>query len=478
MNIAGVSSGPWVPGFTTNSQDEDHSLGLDYRNFAEPGSRVSLNRSSFSCSQRMMSISRTQPPPLAAWIGIDWADQHHDVALKEAGSERVEHQRIGATPEALVEWITGLRIRFGGRPIGIALEQSKGALIHALLEHDFLVLYPINPASLDQFRKTFASSGAKGDPTDAGLILELLEKHRDRLHPWIPDDPETRALARYVEARRKAVDSRTQLVQRLGAELKGYFPQALELVGEDLASPMAGDFLRRWPTLKALKRAQEQTIRRFYTTHHCRSATAINQRIKQIRMAVPLVTDPAIVEPSALTVCMLADQLTALGQGIQAYDERIQELFAAHPDAHLFDGLPGSGEALAPRLLAAFGSDRSRFDSATRVQQYSGIAPVTEASGKSRWVHRRWAAPKFLRQTFHEFAGHSIRYSIWARAYYDQMRSRGKGHHAAVRALAFKWIRILWRCWQDRTPYNEVQYLEALRRRGSPLVAQLPILAA
>ena len=425
-----------------------------------------------------MSGLHTQPTPVAAWIGIDWADQHHDVALKEAGSDRVEHRRIGATPEAVTEWLAELRLRFGGRPVAICLEQTKGALIHALLEHDFLILYPVNPASLDQFRKVFTSSGAKNDPTDAGLLLELLEKHRDRLHAWVPDDPNTRALARYVEARRKAVNSRTQLVQRLGAELKGYFPQALDLVGDDLASPMACDFLRRWPTLKALKRAQEQTVRRFYTTHHSRSAEMITQRIKQIRTAIPLVTDPAIVEPSALTVRILVDQITALAEGIQAYDERIHDLFAAHPDAHLFDCLPGSGATLAPRLLAAFGSDRSRFDSAARVQQYTGIAPVTVSSGKSHWVHRRWAANKFLRQTFHEFAGHSLRYSIWARAYYQQMRSRGKGRHAAIRALAFKWIRILWRCWQDRTPYSETHYVEALRRRGSPLVQQLPLQAA
>lgn len=420
-----------------------------------------------------MSVSSPEPPQLAAWIGVDWADQHHDVALQESGSDAVERKRIGATPEALSEWLAELRSRFGERRVGICLEQSKGALIHALLEHEFLVLYPVNPSSLDRFRKVFATSGAKDDVTDADLLLELLQKHRDRLHPWTPDDSQTRALARLVEARRKAVDQRTQIVQRLGSELKGYFPQALDLVGGNLAAPMAGDFLRRWPTLQALKRARESTVRRFYTTHHCRSAEAINHRIQQIRTSVPLVRDRAIVEPSALTVRMLADQLSALGAGIRTYEQRIEELFAEHPDAHLFRDLPGGGSALAPRLLAAFGTDRSRYSSAAEVQQHSGIAPVTEASGKSRWVHRRWAAPKFVRQTFHEFAGHSIRTSVWARVYYDQMRRRGKDHHAAVRSLAFKWIRILWRCWQDHRPYDEAKYLEALRRRGSPLVGQI-----
>lgn len=419
-----------------------------------------------------MPHGSSESSSLVALIGIDWAEQHHDVALRELSSGGVEQSRIEATPEALAEWLSELRRRFQGRRVGICLEQARGALIHALLEHDFLVLYPINPATLDRFRKAFSSSGAKSDPSDAALLLELLDKHGDRLHAWTPEDPDTRALTRLVEARRKAVDLQTQLVQRLGAELKGYFPQALEWAGS-LTSPMAHDFLRRWPTLAAVQRARESTVRRFYSLHHSRSAEAIQRRLKEIRQAVPLVKDRAIVETSVLTVQMLVEQLSVLAKSIRTYDAEIQHLFEQHPDAPLFERLPGAGPALAPRLLSAFGTDRSRFASASEVQQYMGIAPVTEASGRTRWVHRRWAAPKFLRQTFHEFAGHSIRYSPWARAYYAQMRARGLGHHAAVRSLAFKWIRILWRCWQDRTPYDESRYLEALRQRGSPLVTRL-----
>jgi len=422
--------------------------------------------------EMLMTGVSTESSSFVALIGIDWADQHHDMALRELSTGGVERMRIEATPEALAEWLSELRKRFQGRRVGICLEQARGALIHALLEHDFLVLYPINPATLDRFRKAFSSSGAKSDPRDAHLLLELLEKHRERLHAWTPDDPDTRALTRLVEARRKAVDLQTQFVQRLTAELKGYFPQALEWAGS-LTSPMAHDFLRRWPTLQAVQRARESTLRRFYSTHHSRSAEAIQMRLKQIRQAVPLVNDRAIVDTSVLTVQLLVEQLSVLVRSIRTYDAEIQILFERHPDAPLFEGLPGGGSALAPRLLGAFGTDRSRFGSARDVQQYMGIAPVTEASGKSRWVHRRWAAPKFLRQTFHEFAGHSIRYSGWARAYYDQMRARGLGHHAAVRSLAFKWIRILWRCWQDRTPYDESRYIEALRQRGSPLVTRL-----
>jgi len=415
---------------------------------------------------------------LAARIGLDWADGHHDMSIQAADSKAVERRRIAHTPEALTEFLGELRRRFGGRPVGICLELSRGPLIHALLEHEFIVLFPVNPLSLSQFRKAFATSGAKDDPTDADLLLELLLKHQDRLRVWTPDDPRTRALGRLVEARRKAVDMRTRLTQQLTAELKGYFPQALRWAGKSLSAQMACDFLLRWPTLEAVQRARPQTIRKFYYGHNCRRGDVIEERLEEIRTAAPLTSDPAIVETSVLTIQMLARQIRLLGPSIDRYEEEIETLLASHPDVELFSSLPGAGAALVPRLLAAFGSDRDRFHSATEVQQYTGIAPVTERSGKKTWVHWRWAAPTFLRQTFHEFAGLSIQHSAWARAFYDLQRERGKNHHAALRSLAFKWIRILFRCWQDRTPYDEARYIRALRRRGSPLVRRLELHAA
>ena len=139
----------------------------------------------------------------------------------------------------------------------------------------------------------------------------------------------------------------------------------------------------------------------------------------------------------------------------------------------MFECLPGAGPTLAPRLLSAFGTDRARHPTAQDMQTYAGVAPVIERSGKSCWTHWRWNCPKFLRQTFHEFAKSTVIHSAWARAYYEQQKQRGKGHNAAIRSLAFKWIRIIHRCWQTRTPYDEGLYLQALAQRGSPLVALL-----
>lgn len=423
-------------------------------------------------------MSEKRSLQLAAVIGIDWADQKHDIALQATDSSSVEHVQLRNTPEAIADWIAALRRRFHEEPVGIAVETSRSGLVHALVEHDFIVLYPVNPRSLQRFREAFSPSGAKDDRPDADLLRDLLLKHRDRLRASMPDDTETRALRRLTQSRRNTVEWRTQLTQRLREALKEYFPQALSWAGEDLSSALACDFLLKWPTLEAVQRARPNTVRTFYSAHNCRSAERIEERVQEMRTATALTRDRAILDSSVLLVQTLVRQLKALIPSIADFDREIKQRFEAHDDAAFFQALPGSGPALAPRLLAVFGSCRERFESAEEVQLLTGIAPVTISSGKRSFVRWRWSAPTFVRQTLHEFAHHSIRSSRWAQAYYEQQRERGHDHHQAVRSLAFKWIRVLWRCWHDRTPYDEARYIEALIRRGSPLAARLQALAA
>ena len=420
----------------------------------------------------------TTLPPLAAYVGLDWADTHHDISLQASGrdtSDTVERCRLAHTPEAIHQWAAALAARFPGGTIGIAVETSRGPLLSALLEHEQLLLYPINPKSLQRFRETFTPSGAKDDMPDADLLRELLETHRGKLTPWQPDDAATRMLRRLVEHRRRVVDARTTVVQQLTAALKEYFPQALAWAGEDLTSPVACDFLERWPTLDAVQRARAATVQRFYHQHNVRRRSAVTARLGAIRTAVPLTTDPAIIDPQVLLVRACVAQLRALTRAIADFEAAIAERFRTHPDAEIFASFPGSGPTLAPRLLAAFGTDRTRFATPALVQEHSGIAPITRRSGKSCTVTWRFGAPTFLRQTFHEYASQSIRWCDWARAYYAAQRGRGASHHEAVRALAFKWIRILWCCWQTQTPYDDAQYVATLHRRGSPLAKHLPL---
>lgn len=405
---------------------------------------------------------------VVAWVGLDWADERHEIRLQAADSPRVESYSVEQKPEALHAWVAQLPARFPQGLIALALEQSRGAVIYALMNYDFLLLYPIPPKALARYREAFFSSGAKSDLTDADLLLEMVRSHRHRLRAWRPDDALTRQLRLLVEHRRKTVADRTRLTNRLSALLKTYFPQALDWAG-DLRSPTACEFLSTWPSLQALQGAGRSAWRRFYRRHRRLAAEELDQLLQAIAQARPLTQDRALVDASALMTQTLVEQLRSVLAALARLDQALAELFHQHPDQRLFQGLPGAGEALGPRLAAAFGADRDRYQCAEEIQQFSGVAPVTESSGKTRWVHWRLACPKFLRQTFHEFADASRKKSRWAQAYYQQRRQQGASHHAAVRALAYKWIRILYRCWKTYTPYDESLYLEALRRRHSPL---------
>jgi transposase len=409
---------------------------------------------------------------IAAFVGLDWADQKHAVTLQEANSEQRQGFTLDQTPEALQNWIQQLRQRFAGRPVAIAVEQKRGALIYALMHIDFLRLYPVNPQTLSQFRKAFYPSGAKDDPIDADLLLEILMTHRQHLRLWVPDDVLTRSIQLLTEDRRHLVDERTALTNQLTAALKNYFPQALDWFG-DLHTARACAFIERWPTLQDLKRATPSSIRKFYKTQGFRGDDKLEQLMANIQKAQPLTADGAVLLAGSMKVRALVAQIPLLTDAIQQYDQKIASLFDEHDDSTLFGSFPGAGASLAPRLLAAFGSDRGRFEFAADMQQLAGIAPVTEKSGTGIWIHWRLACAKFLRQTFQEFAGCSIVQSDWARAQYDQLRKRGKSHHAALRALAFKWIRIIFRCWKDKTPYDEAKYCKALKLRRSPLAATL-----
>jgi len=406
----------------------------------------------------------------AAFVGLDWADEKHDVWLRDAATQQTRHQVIEQSPEGLSGWAGELRRQYPDKLIAVCLEQSRGALIYGLMEYPFLVLYPINPLTLAKYREAFTPSCAKDDPTDAEFLCELVTQHRDRLQPWRPDDEQTRLLGLLNEGRRGAVDLRTKMVLQLLATLKKYFPQALALIGEDWDSPMACDFLLQWPDLPSVQRSKPQSVRSFYYGHNCRNKEAVEQRLELIKQAKPLTTDTAVVTSCAMTVKMLATQIRHLNKAIADYEQQIAKVFAAHPDANIFSSFPGAGNAMAPRLLCAFGSDRDRFATPTDVQNFTGISPVIERSGKGTWVHWRWNAPEFVRQSVHEFAKCSLPQCAWAHAYYQMQRERGKGHHAAIRALAFKWLRILFRCWKDRVPYDEAVYLQSLAKGGSAIL--------
>ena len=405
----------------------------------------------------------------AALIGIDWADQKHDICLIDPQTGRREASLLRHSPKSIDEWANALRARFGGQPVAVCLEQSRGPLIQALMKYDFLTLYPINPSTLSRDRQAFSPSRHKDDAVDAAYLAELLAHHRDHLRAWQPDSEQTRTLRYLVEHRRRLVSDRTRLSNRLTSLLKCYFPQVREWF-PDIRTILVSDFLWRWPSLNSLCRVRRETLSKFFHAHNSVRKETVKQRVELIKEAVPLVTDRAVIASSVLMTRALVSQMKTTLAAIKEFDTQIAALCAVNEEFALFKSLPGAGQNYAARLTVALGTDRERWQSADELARLSGVAPVIERSGKSWRVRWRYFCPKFMRQSFHEYAAESVRHSFWARAYYEQQRARGKGHQAAVRALAFKWIRIIYRCWKTRTAYDEVKYLEGLRKKGSSLL--------
>jgi transposase len=406
----------------------------------------------------------------AAWVGFDWGDQEHLWALPWTDTGERERGRLEQTPEALDAWIGQLISRLNGRRIGVAIEQKHGAVVWMLLKYECVEIYPIHPQAAGPFRQALYPSGSKSDPADGELLLELLVHHRDRLRPLEQDDEPTRRLLLLVEQRRHWVDEKKRHGNRLLARLKVYFPQILNWF-EDIGAAPVLPLLARWPSLEQLQKAQRKSLEKFLRQHRRTPEEAVAWA-GQVHSAVPAIQDTALLDAYILEVTALVALLQQMQISIKAFDSALAEVSRQHPCWAIAQSLPGAGPVMAPRLLAAMGSGQ-RYQNAQEMQCATGIAPVTVASGRTRIVQFRQACPKFLRQTFHEWAEHSMKSCRWARAYYDQLRSVGKRHHAALRALAFKWQRILFRCWKDRVPYDESKYIASLQKRNSPLSAWL-----
>jgi len=280
----------------------------------------------------------------------------------------------------------------------------------------------------------------------------------------LPEDPQTRILQRLVEDRRDFVEKKVRLTNWITASLKSYYPQVLQWFS-DIDTQLFCDFMLQWSTLEQAQHASAATLSQFFKARRCVQDSVIEKRIKAIEKSMPLTTDEGVIIPFERLTTSLVRQLSQLLTTIQEYDIDIAQRFEQHSERELFESLPGAGAALAPRLLAAFGTNRERYASADELARYSGIAPVLERSGQRVWVHWRYSCPKFLRQTFVEWANQSKKYSYWAKEFYEGKRAAGKSHQATLRMLAFKWIRILFRCWQSRKPYDEATYLFALKKR-------------
>lgn len=405
------------------------------------------------------------------FIGIDRSDQSIDICQLHKGGKFQQHCKISSSPEDLIQWVIKLKDMLKeNQTIALCIEQPCQNLVHFFSQFDHLVIYLVNPALIKRYKESLSSSRAKDDKRDAAALAQFIYERHQRLEPYKNSDPLCQQIATLVEKRRQLVSERVNLTNKLTQALKEYYPQALELTGKYIHSPISCAFIKKWSSLQKLKKAKTSTIEKFYYLHNSRSKILMQKRFDLIEKAVPLCTEEATIEVYELLVISLINAIEAIQKSIHKFDKAIEQKAAQHEDYKIFSNLPGAGPCYASRLLAFFGKDRNKYKTASSVQQHSGVAPITKQSGKMHFVHRRYACNKFIRQTFVEWAGQTIIKSMWAKAYYLQQKEKGHRYQSILRSLAYKWQRILFRCWRNHELYDEKAYLKALEKSSSPLL--------
>lgn len=405
-------------------------------------------------------------------VGIDRSDKELEVAVRDPeGSCEVE--TVSTRPDALEAWWSRLREAYPNGLIAVGFEQPARALLAFFEFKEDVHVYALNPSSIWGYRQSLKVSRAHTDSTDAACIAGFLSLHHAELRVHQPADPLARQLQLCCVSRRKLVDNRTALTNRLLAVLKDYFPAALDLFSEDAFRPINVALLRRWPRLSDIQAASEREIRDFFKKQGSHSEARMQERLLIIENARALTENETIIEPNVLQVLCLLGQLEAINKGVLEHDRHIRKLMQQNERAALFTKLPGAGPVYAARIFGAFAYHANNCKDAAAMASLVGMAPVTEQSGNSKRVYRRLRCDKFLAQSFHEFATESWKYSIWAKAFVKYHQDEGKPYHCIMRKLAVRWIRILFRIWQTGEPYDERKYINSLLKKSHYLTPYL-----
>ncbi|WP_126578417.1 IS110 family transposase [Tengunoibacter tsumagoiensis] len=393
------------------------------------------------------------------YVGLDWADQHHDIVVLDEAGRRVGSRRVPHSQEGLEDLkLFLLNITPHLEEIVCVVETSHGLLITFLLETGIPV-YPVNPKTANALRK---AAGAKTDQIDAYLLAKTGRFDQAELRRLAPDSPKVQELKTLTRDQDALVQMQTRLVNQLTACLKDYYPAALTFFAK-LQQHSTLIFLHTYPTPEAAGAASIEEMEETLRQGKHRNPAAVAKTIAAELSRPHLRAKEVIVRTKSRLALSLIKQLLVVVEDIAAYEKEIATLFLTHEDQELFASLPGAGPRLAPRLLAEWGDDRTRYQDAGCVQTLAGTAPVPFSSGNFARAHKRFACVKPLRNALYQFAWESIRQEAWARAYYRRKRAEGKSHSMAVRALAQIWVRILYRMWMNKTCY-QTETFEAAQR--------------
>jgi transposase len=385
------------------------------------------------------------------FVGIDWAKESHDVCVvdpagKIRGRATVAHSREGFDELArhLARWAEQGEILVG-------IERPEGRLVDRILEAGYpIVLIPT--FAMKEFRRRYAVGGAKSDPGDAYVIADVTRTDGHRLTRLEPLSEETRALRSVVRARDDLVDQRVALGNQLRACLEAYWPGAA-VIFADVCSEICLAFLERYPTPESAARLGEARLTSFLKKAGYSGRRSAAELLERLRSAPQGVTGIE-AEARADAVRAMVRVMRSLNRSIKDLDRAVVAHLGEHPDAEVFTSLPRSGRISAAQMLAEWGDCREAYPFPDAVSMLGGLCPVTHASGKHRDVSFRWACNKRLRAALTTFADNSRHASPWAAEVYRRAIARGCDHPHAVRILARAWVRVIWRCWQDRRPYD------------------------
>jgi hypothetical protein len=399
-------------------------------------------------------------------VGIDSSDAHHDVCLLGPGTDPEVRLRITNDLPGFERLLDELARRWPGREYRFAIENPRNLLGRFLL-FSGQRLYALNPLAVASTRKGLAPSGAKSDVLDA-RVLALLLRGRDeqQLRPLTRNSPQGTLLTGLVAQRRELVAEKTRLQHQLTAVLKGFYPRFRELFA-DLDAAITRAALQRFPSPTTLRQATRAEWEALFAGTRYPQPTRIPQ-LWETAQAPQVPLDPIEEQLGERQVRSLMRLLELVHQELRQLETEIEQAFADHPDAAFFRSLPGAGAVLAPALLTVFGDNRTRWQDWRQLACHVGTAPITVSSGKQRQVKMRFHCDREARTLLHLYAQGSRLRCDWARQCYQEQREAGKSHSGAVRGLANRWLRIIFRLWQDRLAYEEAVYLAARARRQAP----------
>jgi transposase len=404
---------------------------------------------------------------MPVYIGIDWSQTKHDICIMNEAGAPIARQIVAHSPAGFQK-LEAQRQQLGlaASECLVGIETAHTLLIDFLWGHGYQQVFVIPPNVVNSTRGRYRQSGARNDQSDAFVLADVLRTDRQRLQPWKPDHVLTRQIRSQVSLLNHLTHQSVQLSNRLRAVLWRYYPAALNVFSA-VDAQITLEFVRLYSTPQDAASLTLAEFKAFAQCHHYTHTRQLSARFACLQQPQPeadrdtvLVFQDEAVQLATVLLGLVRTKATVL--------KKLQHLFQQHPDASIFDSLPGAGNQLAPALLAKFGDDRARFPSPASVQALAGTCPVTVASGKKRVIKFRKACDREFRVIAQQWAIASLTESTWANAYWQQARPHCDSNSHAYRCLANRWLAVAWKLWQTRQPYNEAYHLQQRAQHSQP----------